>query len=99
MAFSAVGSRLILLAVFLFGMTIFTDLSWLKLMDKLGAWSIATFTPARDWLVKTIDEIARPAAREKAVEARKVVITEHVEKEKKAQTTEDQAAESQGREK
>ena len=39
MAFSAVGSRLILLAVFLFGMTIFTDLSWLKLMEKLGAWS------------------------------------------------------------
>ena len=37
-AFSAVGSRLILLAVFLFGMTIFTDLSWLRLMDKLGAW-------------------------------------------------------------
>jgi len=36
-AFSAVGSRLILLAVFLFGMTIFTDLSWLKLMEKVGA--------------------------------------------------------------
>ena len=34
-AFSAVGSRLILLAVFLFGMTIFTDLSWLTLMDKI----------------------------------------------------------------
>ena len=52
-AFSAVGSRLILLAVFLFGMTIFTDLSWLKLMDSLGAWSIATFRQkARAWVHK-----------------------------------------------
>ena len=46
-AFSAVGSRLILLAIFLFGMTIFTDLSWLSLMEKLGAWSIATFTQSQ----------------------------------------------------
>ena len=82
-AFSAVGSRLILLAVFLFGMTIFTDLSWLKLMEKVGAWSIATFNASRDWLVKTLDSMRDRRAREKAVEARKMVITEHVEREKK----------------
>ena len=82
-AFSAVGSRLILLAVFLFGMTIFTDLSWLTLMDKIGAWSIAAFTRSRNWCSKTIDELRNKREREKAVEARKVVITEHVEKEKK----------------
>ena len=34
-AFSPVGSRVILLSVFLFGMTIFTDLSWLRLMEQL----------------------------------------------------------------
>jgi len=83
LAFSAVGSRLILLAVFLFGMTIFTDLSWLTVMDKVGSWSIATFVKCRIWLVKTIDEMRDKRKREKAVEARKVVITEHVEKEKK----------------
>jgi DNA segregation ATPase FtsK/SpoIIIE, S-DNA-T family len=82
-AFSAVGSRLILLAVFLFGMTIFTDLSWLKLMDRVGAWSIATFTRCRAWVLKTIDSIRDRREREKAVEARRMVITEHVEKEKK----------------
>ena len=82
-AFSAVGSRLILLSVFLFGMTIFTDLSWLRVMDQVGSWSIATFVKCRAWLVKTIDEIRDKRKREKAVEARKVVITEHVEKEKK----------------
>jgi DNA segregation ATPase FtsK/SpoIIIE, S-DNA-T family len=82
-AFSAVGSRLILLAVFLFGMTIFTDLSWLKLMDRVGAWSIATFTRCRAWVLKTFDSIRDRREREKAVEARRMVITEHVEKEKK----------------
>ena len=82
-AFSAVGSRLILLAVFLFGMTIFTDLSWLKLMEKVGAWSITTFNASRDWLLKTLDSMRDRRAREKAVEARKMVITEHVEREKK----------------
>jgi S-DNA-T family DNA segregation ATPase FtsK/SpoIIIE len=82
-AFSAVGSRLILLAVFLFGMTIFTDLSWLKLMDRLGAWSIASFNASRSWLIKAFGDIRAKREREKAVEARKVVITQHVEKEKK----------------
>jgi S-DNA-T family DNA segregation ATPase FtsK/SpoIIIE len=83
LAFSAVGSRLILLAVFLFGMTIFTDLSWLTLIDKLGKWSIAIVTRCRSWLTKSMGEFRDKREREKAVEARKVVITEHVEREKK----------------
>ena len=82
-AFSAVGSRLILLAVFLFGMTIFTDLSWLKLIERVGSWSIASFSSIRNRLVSVIDNFRDKRAREKAVEARKMVITEHVEREKK----------------
>ena len=82
-AFSAVGSRLILLSVFLFGMTIFTDLSWLKVMDRLGQWGISGYETARAWLQKTVDDFRDRRKREKAVEARKVVIEEHVEKEKK----------------
>lgn len=81
-AFSAVGGRLILLAVFLFGMTIFTDLSWLRLMDRLGALSIAAVTVSRNWLSARLDDFRDRRQREKAVEARKMVITEHVEKEK-----------------
>ncbi len=82
-AFSAVGSRLILLAVFLFGMTIFTDLSWLRLMDKLGSWAISAFHNSRAWVMRTWEEFRDRRERDKAVEARKVVIEEHVEKEKK----------------
>jgi S-DNA-T family DNA segregation ATPase FtsK/SpoIIIE len=84
-AFSEVGSRLILLAIFLFGLTIFTDLSWLTLSEKIGAWSIATFTLTRERLSALFSEFRDSRQREKAVEARKLVITEHVEKGKKRQ--------------
>jgi DNA segregation ATPase FtsK/SpoIIIE, S-DNA-T family len=82
-AFSMVGSRLILLAVFLFGITIFTDVSWLKLMEDTGYWSITCFTRSRDWLVKMALELRDKREKGKAQEARKVVISEYVEKEKK----------------
>ncbi|MDO3388771.1 DNA translocase FtsK 4TM domain-containing protein [Gilvimarinus sp. SDUM040013] len=37
-AFSHTGGTLLLFAVFFFGLTIFTDLSWLGLMDRIGQW-------------------------------------------------------------
>jgi len=39
-AFNHVGSTLILLAVFLFGLTVFTDLSWLALIEGAGITTI-----------------------------------------------------------
>ena len=39
-AFSFIGTSLILLACLLFGLTVFTDLSWIKLMDKTGAMTL-----------------------------------------------------------
>jgi S-DNA-T family DNA segregation ATPase FtsK/SpoIIIE len=84
-AFSPVGSRLILLAIFLFGMTIFTDLSWLNLLEKIGAWSIATFTLMRARFQKGFADFRDAKKREKAVDARKMVIIEHVEKTKQRQ--------------
>ena len=77
-AFSAVGSRLILLAVFLFGMTIFTDLSWLRLMDRLGAGCLAVVNRSRNWVQRILDDFRDRREREKVVEARKLVIEEHV---------------------
>ena len=35
-AFNNVGSTLILVAIFLFGLTVFTDISWLALIENLG---------------------------------------------------------------
>ena len=36
-AFSYTGSTLILLALFLFGLTVFADISWIRLIDWLGS--------------------------------------------------------------
>ena len=82
-AFSEVGSRLILLAIFLFGITIFTDLSWMTLSEKIGAYSISFYGLARGRISTALENYRDSREREKAVEARKLVITEHVEKEKK----------------
>ncbi|MDP4651908.1 MAG: DNA translocase FtsK 4TM domain-containing protein, partial [Haliea sp.] len=79
-AFSAIGSRLILLAVFLFGMTIFTDLSWLRLMERLGRWTLRGAQRLQAWCVATLDRLRDRRQREKALEARKAVIEEHVER-------------------
>jgi len=38
--FNHVGGTLILVGVFLFGVTIFTDLSWLAVIDTIGRWSL-----------------------------------------------------------
>jgi S-DNA-T family DNA segregation ATPase FtsK/SpoIIIE len=82
-AFSPVGSRVILLSVFLFGMTIFTDLSWLRLMEQLGAAAMGVYARAQGLVLKAVNEFKDRRERDKQIEARKVVIEEHVEKEKK----------------
>ncbi|MCC7516850.1 MAG: DNA translocase FtsK 4TM domain-containing protein [Pseudomonadales bacterium] len=45
------GATLLLLAVFLFGLTIFTDLSWLWLMDETGRLTLALFGWSRRSMV------------------------------------------------
>ena len=39
-ALNTTGATLLLLATFFFGMTIFTDLSWLRLMDAVGVYTL-----------------------------------------------------------
>jgi S-DNA-T family DNA segregation ATPase FtsK/SpoIIIE len=90
-AFSAVGGRLILVAVFLFGMTIFTDLSWLRLMDRLGSLAIGTVAAVRRRAVELIDGLRDRRQREKQLEARRQVIDRHVAAREETQATEDQA--------
>ena len=50
-AFSYTGGTLLLIAVFLFGMTIFTDLSWLALMDEIGRITLLLISKLQEkWL-------------------------------------------------
>jgi len=44
--FSFVGSTLFLLTLFLIGITLFSHLSWLRLMDNTGKWSVYILTYA-----------------------------------------------------
>jgi len=82
-AFSVTGSRLILCAVFLFGMTVFTDLSWLKLMDDLGYWVLRGGRRGREWLQHRWQNLRERRERRKFKQERKVAIAEALEKEKK----------------
>ncbi len=82
-AFSGVGSRLILLAVFLFGLTIFADLSWLKLIERTGYWAITGAQFGWGKLLAMVLQFRQSREKSRAQEARQVVISEHIEKESK----------------
>tara|TARA_B110000003_G_scaffold127298_1_gene129355 strand:+ start:2910 stop:5204 length:2295 start_codon:yes stop_codon:yes gene_type:complete len=47
--FSHTGSTLLLLALFLFGLTVFADISWIKLIDRLGLLTMIGFDSIRQW--------------------------------------------------
>ena len=80
---AVLGTTLLLLAIFLFGLTICVTISWLDVIDRLGAMSISCWTLAitksQKWLESKKQEVA---TREK-LETRKRVLDIHIEKEKK----------------
>jgi len=57
-AFSHVGGTLILLAVFLFGVTIFTDLSWIAVIDGVGRATLQVV----DWVSRRLERYRRELA-------------------------------------
>ncbi len=80
--FSLLGGRLLLVALFLFGMTIFTDLSWLKLMDDVGGLTLRLFDQARDRLHRMRHRRREKREQQQLTEARKVVVAQHTEQAK-----------------
>jgi len=47
--FSFTGSTLLLLALFLFGLTVFTDISWIVLIDRLGSLTLGAMSALDNW--------------------------------------------------
>jgi len=81
-AFGHVGGTLILLAVFLFGITIFTDLSWLALIDGTGRLTLSGF----DFVRSRLSELQRRRREQQAAAEAQQVRTASVEqKARKAQ--------------
>lgn len=70
-AFSYVGSTLILLAVFLFGVTVFTDLSWFKLMDRIGRIFLLGFEYCRSKVIEFLAQRREQELSDAAIEVRK----------------------------
>jgi len=66
--FSYVGSTLILLALFLFGLTVFADISWIALIDRLGLVTMDLYDRARSKLT------ALKLAREEKSKSREAVL-------------------------
>jgi DNA segregation ATPase FtsK/SpoIIIE, S-DNA-T family len=69
---SPLGATLVMLAVFLGAVTVFTGISWLAVMDRVGHWTLLLLERARNrwaWLQETI---AARKAREQQVEVIKV---------------------------
>jgi len=62
-AFSFVGATLFLLALFLTGVTLFTGLSWLALMDHTGRLTLQGLARLRAWLVELRERAEQRKAR------------------------------------
>ena len=71
-AFSVTGSRLILLAVLFFGMTIFTDLSWIKLMDDIGRLTLRGSAGLRNLIIRRWELMRERRAQQRVQHERKI---------------------------
>ncbi|WP_304504213.1 DNA translocase FtsK [Pseudomaricurvus albidus] len=81
-AFSYTGGTLLLLAVFLFGMTVFTDLSWLALMDGIGRFTLDSIEKIGSrWRTYQQNRVEKQKV-QKVQKERKIAVERQVEKQK-----------------
>ncbi|MBT6480985.1 MAG: DUF87 domain-containing protein, partial [Gammaproteobacteria bacterium] len=80
---ATLGSTLLLLAVFLFGLTITVTISWLTVIDKLGAATLNTASITLTRFQKWKEGRKQERATKDRLESRKKVLDIHIEKEAK----------------
>lgn len=75
--FNFVGATIFLLALFLAGVTLFTGLSWLRLMDVIGRWTLAFVASLHGKVSEFVDYViglrAKRVRRETVAEEKKVL--------------------------
>lgn len=64
------GTTLILLALFLSGLTLFTGISWLRTMDKVGVWVIKSWNKLLEWYENVKDRKLKQKSVKESVEKR-----------------------------
>jgi S-DNA-T family DNA segregation ATPase FtsK/SpoIIIE len=80
-ALGFVGATLFLLSLFFSGVTIYTGLSWLMVMDHVGRWSVALSEQLYEYVLTLIDRIIGMRAKQKrreVVAEDKKVLEKHV---------------------
>lgn len=81
-AFSYTGGTVLLIAVFLFGLTVFTDLSWFALMDKLGSLTLSAVDKVKSRLRRYRQAKKETQKVEQSQKERRIAIERQVEKQK-----------------
>jgi S-DNA-T family DNA segregation ATPase FtsK/SpoIIIE len=80
---ASLGSTLLFLAMFLFGLTVAVAISWLQFIDSIGAWTLAMASLSAIKLRKLIETKKQEMLAKKRLEGRKRVLDIHIKKEKK----------------
>lgn len=80
---ATLGSNLLFLAVFLFGLTIVATISWLKVIDYIGNMTISVSRRLARSLQVWIENKKQALATQERLDSRKKVLDIHLEKEKK----------------
>lgn len=80
---ATLGTTLLLLAIFLFGLTITVSISWLAVVDKLGALSLGLSATVISHTRKWVENKKQEHATRQRLESRKKVLDIHINKEKK----------------
>ncbi|MCG8415516.1 MAG: DNA translocase FtsK 4TM domain-containing protein, partial [Pseudomonadales bacterium] len=80
---ATLGSTLLLLAIFLFGLTINAAISWLDVVDRLGMATLQLISIIKTKTQKRIEAKKQEVATRERLESRKKVLDVHIAKEKK----------------
>ena len=77
------GATLLLIALFLFGLTVTVDISWLGVIDRLGEWTLSGYASSVERLRAWAKARKESAETKERLTVRKKAIDIHVEKQKK----------------
>ena len=80
---ATLGSTLLYLAIFLFGLTITATISWLDVIDRVGSMTLNLGSTVMIKSRKWIEERKQELATRERLESRKKVLDIHIEKERK----------------
>jgi DNA segregation ATPase FtsK/SpoIIIE, S-DNA-T family len=81
-SFRTFGARLILVAILLFGFTVFTDLSWLRLMDRTGELVLRGSEMFWEWLLRFREHQERDRGDRELQKQRQEALAKQKEREK-----------------